>query len=147
GTNVDAATAGAIGLHDAGAAVDDGPGGKVRTGNVFHQLIDGDVLVVDERKTGLDHFADVVGRNIGGHAHGNAGGAIDQQVGNAGGQDVGDFFLAVVVVDPVDRLLVQVRQQLVGELGHADFRVPHGGGAVAVDGAEVALAVHQHVAH
>src|SRR5690606_33678633 len=130
GANVDAAPAGAVGLHDACATVDDGPGGKVRTGNEFHQLIDGDVFIVDQRKTGLDHFADVVGRNIGGHAHGDAGRAVDQQVGNTGGQNVGDLFLAVVVVDPIDSFLVEIRQQLVGKLGHANFRVSHGGGAV-----------------
>ena len=34
-----------------------------------------------------------------------------------------------------------------GDLAHADLGVPHGGSVVAVDGPEVALAVHQHVAH
>ena len=33
-----------------------------------------------------------------------------------------------------------------GELGHAGLGVTHGGGAVTVHGAEVALAIHQHVA-
>ena len=33
------------------------------------------------------------------------------------------------------------------DLGKPDFGVPHGSGVVAVDRAEVALAVHQHMAH
>jgi len=49
-------------------------------------------------------------------------------------------------LDEVDRFLVDVAQHLVGDLGQADFGVAHGRGVVAVDRAEVALAVDQHVA-
>src|SRR5690606_542854 len=147
GAHQDAAAAGAVGLHDAGTAVDDGAGGKIRPRNVLHQLVDGQLGIVDQGEGAVDHLGQVVGWNIGGHAHRDAGGAIDQQVGNPGGHHLGNLLLAVVVVHPVDGLLVQVRQQGVGNLGHADFGVTHGGGGVAVDGAEVTLAVHQHVAH
>jgi hypothetical protein len=53
---------------------------------------------------------------------------------------------AVVVRPEIDRLLVDVGQQLVADARHADFRVAHRGGIVAVDRTEVALAIHQHVA-
>ena len=46
----------------------------------------------------------------------------------------------------IDGFLVDIRQQLVGQLGHADFGVTHGGRVVAVHGTEVALAVHQGIA-
>src|SRR5690606_27650346 len=118
----------------------------IGTGDVFHQLINGDVFVVDQGQATAHHFGQVVGRNIGGHTHGDTRGTVDQQVGNTGGQDGGNALGAVVVVDIVDGFLVQVSQQVVSHPGHADFGVTHGGGAVAVDGAKVALTVHQHIA-
>ena len=52
----------------------------------------------------------------------------------------------VVVLDEVDRVLVDVGEQLRRDRGHARFGVAHRGGRVAVDGAEVALAVDERVA-
>jgi hypothetical protein len=53
----------------------------------------------------------------------------------------------VVVRHEIDGLAVQVGQQFVREARHAHLGVTHGGGGVAVDRAEVALPVHQHVTH
>ena len=53
---------------------------------------------------------------------------------------------AVVVLDEVDGVLVDVREQLRGDRGHARLGVPHRGRWVAVDRAEVALAVDERVA-
>ena len=147
GAHVDAPAAGAIGLEDAGTAVDDAAGGEVRAGNMLDQVVDAQGIVVDQRQAGVDDLAHVVGRDVGRHAHRDARGAVDQQVGHLGRQHVGDTLGAVVVVDPVDGILLEVGQQLVGEPGHAHLGVTHGGGAVAVDGTEVALAIHQHMAH
>ena len=44
----------------------------------------------------------------------------------------------------VDGFLVDVGEQLVRDPGHAHFGVAHRRGRIAVDGAEVALAVDQH---
>ncbi|MNZ23668.1 hypothetical protein D3C78_407870 [compost metagenome] len=146
GAHVDASTAGAVGLDDAGATVDDPRGGEVRAGDVVHQLVDGQLGVVDQRQAAVDHLAQVVRRDVGGHAHGDAAGAVDQQVGDLGRHDRRDLLGAVVVGHPVDGFLVQVGEQLVGQLGHAHFGVAHGRGVVAVHRTEVALAVDQHVA-
>ena len=145
--HVDPPAAGAIGLDDTGAAVDDGGGGEVGARDVLHQLVDGQLRIAHQGQAAADHLGQVVGRDVGGHAHGDARRAVDQQVGHPGGQHMGDFLGAVVVVDEIHRLLVEVGQQGVGDLAHAYFGIPHGRGGVAVDGAEVALAVHQHVAH
>ena len=90
--------------------------------------------------------AQVVRRDVGGHAHGDTGGAVHQQGGNPGRQDFGNQQGAVVVRHPVHGFLVQVGQQLVSQLGAAHFGVSHGGGAVAVHRTEVALTVDQQVA-
>ena len=44
------------------------------------QLVDGDVRIVDDRATGIDDLAQIVGRDVGGHAHRDAAGAVDEQV-------------------------------------------------------------------
>src|SRR5690606_36360308 len=95
---------------------------------------------------GADNLAQVVRRNVRGHAHGNARGTVDQQVGQARGKYVGNLFGAVVVVGEVDRFLVEVGDQLVREPLHADFGVTHCRGGIAVDRAEVALAVDERIA-
>ncbi len=94
----------------------------------------------------VDHFTEVVRRNVGRHAHGNTAGAVDQQVGDARRHDRRDLLGAVIVRHPVHGFLVQVGQQLVCQLGHAHFGVSHGRSVVAVDGTEVALTVDQQVA-
>ena len=55
------------------------------------------------------------------------------------------MFAAIVVWPEINCFLVQILEQLLGDLGHADFRVAHRGRVITVDGAEVALAVYQHV--
>ncbi len=139
--------AGAVGFGDAAGAVNDPARGKIGAGNVGHQLLAGHLRVVDEELQGIDHLGEVVRRYVGRHADGDAGRAVDQQVRDLRGQHLGLGQGLVVVGDEIDRLLVQVDQHFVGQALHADLGVPHGGGGVAVDGAEVALAVDQRVAH
>ncbi len=88
----------------------------------------------------------VVRRNVGRHAHRDAGRTVDQQVGNLGGQHQRLVLGTVVVGAEIDRFLVQIGQQFMRDLGHAHFGVTHRRRVVAVDRAEVALAVDQRVA-
>src|SRR5690606_6972260 len=79
------------------------------------------------------------------HAYGDTGRTVYQQVRQARGQHFGNLFGAIVVVDEIHRFLVQIRQQVVADLGHAHFGITHGGRVVAIHRTEVALPVHQHV--
>ena len=143
----DLAAAGGVGSADAGAAHDDAAGGEIRALDVIHQAGQVDLRVVDEGDAAVHHFAQVVGRNVGGHAHGNAGGAVAQQVGEPAGQNVGLLLGFVKVGVPVDGVLLNVGEQLAGHFAHAGFGVTVGSRGVTVHAAEVALAVHQRVAH
>ena len=142
----DAPAPGHVRRADAAAAQDDASRGEVRAFDVGHQVLHGALRVVDHAHHAVDNLPQVVGRDVGGHAHGNAAGAVHQQVGEAAGQHRGlhEGFIEVGV--EVHRVLLDVVQQVEGELGHAGLGVTHGGGAVTVHGAEVALAIHQHVA-
>ena len=85
--------------------------------------------------------------DVGGHADGDALTAVDQQVGEARGQRLGLGERLIVVGLPVDGVLLQVTQKLHGGLCQAALGVTHGGGTVAVDVAEVAVAVDERRAH
>ena len=85
-------------------------------------------------------------RDVGGHADGDAGAAVDDEVGDAGGEDGGLERGLVVVGDEVDGVHVDVGEHFAGDAGQAALGVAHGGGWVAVDGAEVSLAVDHEVA-
>ncbi len=146
-TDDDAATAGGVGVGDALFAADDAAGGEVRAFDDFHEFFDGDVGGFNDFDDGVADFAEVVGREAGGHADGDALGAVDEEVGEFGGEDGGFFAGFVVVGDEVDGFFLDVLHHFHGGGGHAGFGVTHGGGGIAVEGAEVALAVDELVAH
>ena len=146
GPHQNAAAAGVIGGAHAGHAQNDAAGGEVRPLDELHQIIHRAVRVIDHINAGVYRLPQIVRRNVGGHAHGNAVGAVHQQVGVTAGQNAGLQKRLVKVGIEVYRILVDLSQQGQGQLGHAGFRVTHGGCAVAVHGAEVALTVHQRIA-
>ena len=141
------AAAGGVGGANAAAAHDDTAGGEVRPFDVLHQAGQVDVRVLDEGHRAVDDFAEVVGRDVGGHAHGDTGGAVDQEVREPAGQNAGLFFVLVKVGAEVHRVLVDVGEQLHGHLAHPGLGVSVGSRGVAVHAAEVALTVHQGIAH
>ena len=105
------------------------------------------VGIVDVGDHRVRDLAQVVRRDVGGHADRDPRRAVDQQVRQLGRQDRRLLLGAVVVVDVVDGVLVDVGEHLGGDRREAGLRVPHGRGGVPVDRPEVALPVHQRVAH
>ncbi len=82
GTHADDAFARSIDGGDFGFRCDDfGAGRVIRSQDVVANVINPGPGVVDQVNAGVDHFLDVVGRDIRGHTHGDAGGAVEQDVG------------------------------------------------------------------
>jgi hypothetical protein len=88
-----------------------------------------------------------VGRDVGGHANGDSGGAVDEQIRERRREHRGFFGRLVVVGAEVDGLLVEIRHQVVGERLQPRLGVAHRRRRVAVDRPEVPLAVHQGIPH
>ena len=143
----DRAAAGRVGAVDARAAEDDAAGREIRPGNDLHQRLQVDRRVVDQGDGAVDHFAEIVRRNVGRHADGDAARAVDQQVREARRQDLRLALGAVVVVLEIDRVLVDVVEQLVRDLRQARLGVAHRRRRIVVDRAEIALAVDERHAH
>ena len=127
-------------------AVDDAAGGKIGSGDESHQLVDRDPGVVDVAGDRARHLAQVVRRNVGRHADGDAAGAVGHQERKGAGKDRRLLELVVVVGLKVDGVPVDVGQHLVRDRRQPRLRVALGRRRVAVDGAEVALAVDHGVA-
>ena len=144
--NDHAAAAAFVGIPDAGDALDDSAGGEVRALHVLHQADGADLRVVDVRDNRVDRLAQVVRRDVGGHADRDARRAVDQQVREARRKDGRLHPRLVVVGSEVDGVGIDVAQHLGGESREPRLGVPHGRGWVVVDRAKVALAVHQRVA-
>ena len=85
-------------------------------------------------------------RDVGRHADGDAGAAVEQQVRQARRQHLRLLRRGVVVRLEIDGVLVDVGEHLVGDRGQARFGVAHRRRAVAVDRAEVALTIDERVA-
>ena len=91
-------------------------------------------------------FAGVVRRDRGRHADRDTRRAIRQQIRERARQDDGFGFLAVIGGAEIDRVLVDAGQHRARDLGQPRLGVAHRGGVIAVDIAEIALALDQRIA-
>ena len=147
GAHDDAAAARAVCLADAVAAEDDPGGREVRPLDEPHQPVDVDLRVVDHRDERVDRLAEMVRRDVRRHADGDPGGAVDEQVRVARRQHLRLGAPLVVVRPEVDRVRVDVAQQLGRDPREPALGVAHRRGGIAVDVPEVALAVDERIAH
>ena len=133
--------------EDAAATLDHASGREIGTGNELEQLLIGELRIGDQRERAIDDLTEVVRRDVRRHTDGDAGAAVDQEVRNLRRQDGRLELLVVVVRLPIDGLFVDVGEHLAGEPAHPALGVAVGGRWIAIDRAEVALAVDEHVAH
>ena len=114
---------------------------------MLHQLVERDVGLLHHRQQRVDRLAEVVRRDVGRHADGDAAGAVDQQVGEPRRKDDRLLLLLVVVRPEVDRVLVEVVEQRGRDAVEPRLGVARGRRRIAVDRAEVALPVDERGAH
>lgn len=108
GAQGDLAAPGGVGRADARPPHDDAAGREVRPLDVLHDLLEGGVGVVDQHAGGVDHLAEVVGRDVRRHAHRDARRPVAEQVGEAGGQHDRLLEAVVVVGHEIDGVLLDV---------------------------------------
>ena len=126
---------------------DDAARRKVRPADDLAELVHRHRGPVEDRARGVDDLAQVVRGDVGRHADGDPRRAVHQEVRQRGGQDRGLGRRLLVVGGEVDRLLLDVLQELLGGLVEAALGVAVGRRRVAVDRAEVPLGVDERVAH
>ncbi len=124
-------------------AEDDTGGGEIGPLDDLRQVVGRGIRLVDEIGDGVADLAQVVGRDVGGHAHRDTRRTVDQQVGQPRGQYLWLLEGVIEVGDEVHRVAVDVGQRLLGNGSQASLGVAHGRWGVVVHAAEVALAVDQ----
>ena len=141
------AAAGRVGLGNRFGRIDDEAAGReIRTGHIFQQRLGARIGLLDEIERGVAQFGDIVRRNGCRHADRNALRAVGEQVRESRRQHHRLFRHAVIVRAEVDRVFVDAIEQEPRHVGQARFGVAVGGGIIAVDIAEIALAVDQRIA-
>jgi hypothetical protein len=70
------------------------------------------VRVLQQPLDARRHLAEVVGRDVRRHSHGDAGGTVDEQVREPAGQDGRFLHTSVVIRDEIDCLLIDFAQHL-----------------------------------
>ena len=142
GPHLDGSLTGVVGVANALKAHDAAPGGEVRPLHELHQALVGGLGILQQVVHRVDDLAQVVGRDVGGHAHGDPLAAVHQQVGKARREHHRLLLGGVEVVGEVHRLLVDAVQQSHSQLPEAALGVPHGRGGI-VGRPEVAVGVDQ----
>jgi len=143
GADPDAPPAGAVSGEDALPAVDESRRREVRPGDVADEFFDGQLGIADQGDRPIDHLPEIVRGDVRRHPHGDAGGAVEKNRGDLGRHDQRFHKGFIVIGREIDRVLFEIRQNLFGDSRHADLGVTHRRRRVAVQGAEVALAVHE----
>ena len=139
----DRALALAIGRACAAGTQDQRAGGEIGGRDDLDQLINGDRGIVDIGEAGGDNFAQIMRRNVGRHADRNAASAVDQQIGEAGREDLRLFAAAVIVWLEIDGILVEIIEQRIGDLVQPRLGIAHRCGRIRVHRAEIALTIDQ----
>ena len=147
GAHQDRAAPDQIGGANAGAPENRAAGRKIRTRDDRHQLVGGNIRPLDHGDDRVDDFAEIMRRDVGRHADRNAAGAVDEKVGEFRRQNYGLAFAPVVVRLEIDRLGIEIVEQRYGSGREPHLGIALGRGRIAVDRAEIALAVDQRQAH
>ncbi len=148
GTHAHRAAPGLVDFAQVGGWRDDlGFGGEVRTRHMLEEFGNPGDGIVQQAHAGSRHLTQVVRRDVGGHAHGDAGGAVEQQVGQACRQHRRFVQGAIEVGHPVHGALPQFIEQHLGIARQPRLGIAHGGkGLGIVRRTPVALAIHQWIA-
>src|SRR5262245_20048471 len=99
----------AVSLSDRLLAMNETAGRKIRPRDKLHQLFDRKLRIFHQGNQSIDHFPEIVRRDIGRHSDCDARGAVDQQIGNARRQNRRFFEGVVVVRNEIDGLFLDIR--------------------------------------
>ncbi len=129
-------------------AVGDLPAGReVGPLDVLEEVLRLELGIVEHRDGRRADLAQVVGRDVGRHADGDPGAAVDEQLRHLGRQHDRLLGRAVVVGAKVDRPLLDLVEQVHRQRRQARLGVAVRGRRIAVERAEVAVPVDQRDAH
>src|SRR5579883_521022 len=136
-----------VAVGDALPTADDAARRKVGTGDDFQQILKRYVRFVDDLDGGITDFAQIMRRDVGSHAYGDAVGAVDQQIRELARQNERLAILAVVALNEIHRVGFEIGEHLGADVRQPSLGVTMSGRRQPGDGAEIALWMHEGIAH
>ena len=129
---------------DAVYAADLGACREVGAFDELHEIVDrAFVAMLNVIIDAVAKFSEIMRRNVGRHTDGDTGRTVQKKVREFGGKYSRLFERFIEVGSHVNRIFLQVAEKFLGNLLHSHLGVTHCGRAVAVDGAEVTVAVDE----
>ena len=147
GADHDGSTALKIGFARPRAPQDHAAGREIRAGYNLHQTFGGYIRIVDQFQRRIDNFAQVMRRNIGRHTHSNTARAIDEHIGKAGREHGRLRVFAIIIEFKINRVFVDIREQISGRFVHAHFGIAHRRRGIAIHRAKVTLTIQKRQGH
>ena len=126
-------------------SIDKSSSWKIRSGDMTHQLFNGNLRIFNEGDGSVYDFRQIVGWNIGGHTYGDTGCTVKQQQGYFSRQKGGLLKGFIVIRHVIDCVFFQIGQHLIGNARQTDFCITHGRRRITINGTEVSLTIYQHV--
>ena len=120
---------------------------EIRSLDKLHESVGVNILVVDICAATVNHLTQVVGRNIGGHTHGDTITSIDEKIRNLCRHHTRLYKRVVEVVHHIHGVLLQVVHDMLTHLRKAALSVTHGSRRIAIHRTEVTLSVNKCVSH
>ena len=150
GPDPDLSAACPVSLLDASLSHDGGSRRKVGTLYDLHDLFDGCVsvfidLIINDLHHSGDDLPQIVRRDVGGHADGDAGGSVDQKIGVTRWKYCGFLLCLVKVGNKIHGIFADIRQQFHGDSAQPCLCISHGRSSVSVYGAEITVSVNQRI--
>ena len=105
------------------------------------QVIGACVRIFRKMQNGVDYLAQVVRRDIGGHADGDTGYAVQKQGRQSRRQYERFLGGAVIVCAPCNGIFFDIEQKFLGYFGKTALGVTHCRLVIAVDGSPVSLTI------
>ena len=145
--NRNGAASGFVCVFDTLRSHDDATRWEVRSRKHFHKLFRGDVGVVNHHAYGFGNLAQIVRRDVGGHANGNTRGTVYQEVWKTG-REYGRLCQGLVVVWlHINGIFIEVGKHLHGGASQTSLGITHGCRWIAINGAKVTMTVNERQAH
>ena len=120
-------------------------GGKIRPRHLLKQIVQSAIRILGLEHERFAEFGQVVGRDIGRHAHCDSRRAIGEQVGETCRKNHRLFHLTIKIFGEVHGFAVDISQHFHRKRVQPSLGIPIGRRRIAVDGSEITLTVHQGV--
>ena len=143
----DASATSLIGILYALQAHDVSARWEIRSLHPLHQFLAGQFRIVNVCHTGINHFVQIMGRDIRCHTNCNTCSTIDKQIGNLSGH-YGRLNQRIIEIrGHIHSFLIQILHHGLAHQTQACLRVTHRSGSIAIHASEVSLPVHKCVPH